>query len=225
MTDATFDRSAQESGLTDMAPFFRRFDRRVRWLLAVSLCAALVLSAVIVTHIVDMGGATGAKAPAVVWRMGIVGPPLLIAAWWIFTELTAQGRRKASRPDGRHPASLDDARNTQRIANGGLVFTAALAVTAILQQAMMVPFAFGYRFAAGEWVGRAIMLAVGAATIYLGNLWPRMPTARTPQRTAGITMRANRVSGWVMVIGGLTIMLLGLFLPLIKPYLPFHPHG
>ncbi len=89
----------------------------------------------------------------------------------------------------------------------------------------MVPFAFGYRSAAGEWVARAVMLGVGAATLYLGNLWPRMPTPRSPQRTAAAMMKSNRVSGWVMVICGLLVMLLGLFLPLIKPYLPFHPHG
>jgi hypothetical protein len=225
MTDAAFDPSAPDAPLTDMAPFFDRFDRRVRRLLAVSLCVSLVLSAVIFTHSLDTAAATGAKIPRVVWVMGIAFAPLLTAVWWIFTELTALGRRKASRPDGRYPASLDDARNGMRIANGGLLFTAALAGTAILQQAMMVPFAYGYRFAVGEWVARAMMLAVGAATLYLGNLWPRMPTARTPQRTAAIAMRANRVSGWVMVVFGLLLVLLGLLLPVIKPYLPFHPHG
>ncbi len=59
---------------------------------------------------------------------------------------------------------------------------------------------------------------VGAVTIYLGNLWPRMPTPRAPERKAATTMKVNRFSGWLMVIIGV----LGLFLPLLHPHLGAH---
>jgi hypothetical protein len=61
------------------------------------------------------------------------------------------------------------------------------------------------------------MVTEGAVTIYLGNLWPRMPTPRAQGRKAAIMMKANRISGWVMVIFGLLVVLLGLFLPLLHP--------
>jgi hypothetical protein len=80
----------------------------------------------------------------------------------------------------------------------------------------------GYRVSAGEWIARGLMVALGAVTIYLGNLWPRMPTPRTAERSAVIRMKVNRVNGWVMVITGLLTMLLGAFLPLLRPHLP-HP--
>jgi hypothetical protein len=85
----------------------------------------------------------------------------------------------------------------------------------------MASLVFGYRIP-GDLIARVIMLVVGAVTIYLGNLWPRMPTPRAPERTAAIRMKANRISGWVMVISGLLVVLLGLFLPLLVPHLVGH---
>jgi len=106
--------------------------------------------------------------------------------------------------------------NSVRIAHAGFAFNLALTATVVMQQTLLVPFVFGHRVSAGEWIARATMLAVGAVTIYLGNIWPRMPVPRAPERIAAIRMKANRISGWAMVIMGLGIVLLGLFLPMMR---------
>jgi hypothetical protein len=87
--------------------------------------------------------------------------------------------------------------------------------TVVTQQALWVPFVFGYRISAGVWIARVTMILVGAAAIYLGNVWPRMPVPRVPERRAAVRMKVNRASGWMMVICGLVVVLLGLFLPLV----------
>jgi hypothetical protein len=129
----------------------------------------------------------------------------------------AYGRRKTSLRDGRHPASSDDARNGVGIANGGFAFNVVLTATMLIQQALMALFVFGYLVPIGVWITRATCIAVGAVTIYLGNLWPRMPTPRAPESKAAIRMRANRSGGWLMVMFGLMVILLGVFLPLLNP--------
>jgi hypothetical protein len=203
MTDTT---------LTDLAPFFDRHDRRNRLAFVAALCASLALSAVIYAH----GAPASAASAAIRATMSVFGialPPVFIVGWWIVGELMARGRRKSSQPDGRHLAGADDARNGVRIANRGFVFNVVVTAAVIVQQAVIALIAFGQPV--GDLIPRATMVAAGAVTIYLGDLWPRMPTPRDPQRTA--RMRANRLGGWVMVSFGLLAVLLGLFLPVIYP--------
>jgi hypothetical protein len=198
-----------------MAPFFARYDRRNRLLFVTAIPASLVMSAVIFVHGPPATGWMPAKSAATAWWFGILFTPVFLIGWYGFGELVGLGRRKTSLPDGSQPAGADDARNSVRIANAGFVCNLVLTATMIIQQALWVPFVFGYRVAMGEWIARGIMVAVGAVTIYLGNLWPKMPTAREPERGAAIRMKVNRFSGWMMVIVGLLIVLLGLFLPLL----------
>jgi hypothetical protein len=214
------DPALADGPATDLGPFFKRYDRRNRLVLGASLAAGLALSAVIAEHLLT----AGAPAPRLVgpaWAMGVVIPPLLIAGWWTFGELIALGRRKDAQPDGRYPAGADDARNGVRLANAGFAFNLVLLAATITGQVLMLTAAFGYPVR-GDLITRAIMVVEGAVTIYLGNLWPRMPTPRAPERIAAIKMKANRVSGWVMVVAGLLMILLGLFLPLLVPGLR-HP--
>jgi hypothetical protein len=209
-----------DTSLTDMAPFFERHDRRSRLIFVAAISASLVMSAVIFAHGPPTIGGTGVNAPVVQWWFGILFTPVFLVGWYGFGELLAIGRRKASLPDGRQPAGAEDARNGRRIANAGFAYTLALTVNAVIQQALWVPFVFGYRVAIGEDIARATMVAVGAATIYLGNVWPRMPTPRAPERTAAIRMKANRFIGWFVVMFGLLVLLLGLFLPLLMHHRP-----
>lgn len=215
------DPALTDASATDLGPFFKRYDRRNRLVLGAALVVSLVLSAVIAAHLLTTGGA-GLKRLPVVWGMGIMFPPLFIAGWWTFGELIALGRRKHYRPDGSHPAGAVDARNGVRIANAGFVFNLALMANSIVGQVLMASMVFGYRIP-GDLIARVLMLLVGAVTIYLGNLWPRMPTPRAPERKAAMTMKANRISGWVLVTIGLLMILLGLFLPLLVPGLRHHP--
>jgi hypothetical protein len=152
---------------------------------------------------------------AVEFALGIVFPPVFIVGWQIFAELMVLARRKVSQPDGRLPAGADDARNGVRVANGGFVFNVGVTASVIVQQALIALLAFGYT--TGDLVPRATAVVVGAVTIYLGNLWPRMPTPRGPEQSAVVRMKANRLWGWVMVSGGLLIVLMGLFAPLLYP--------
>ena len=210
------DMSSTDLGTIDLGPFFNRYDRRNRIVLGTAIVASLVLSASIATRLLDTGGA-GLKGLPAVWGMGVAFAPLLIAGWWTFGELMVWGRRKASAPDGSHPASAVDARNGVRIANAGFAFNLVLLGTAITEQLLMASLVFRYPVQ-GVLITRVIMLAVGAVTIYLGNLWPKMPTPRAPERAAAIRMKVNRVCGWVVVIFGLAVILLGLFLPLLLPH-------
>ena len=101
MTDTT---------LTDLGPFFDRYDRRNRLVCIAALSASLVLSAVILTHVLSVGAPAPKPVAIAVWGLGIVFPPLFNAWWWRFTEFMARGRRMSAPPDGRHPAGADDAR-------------------------------------------------------------------------------------------------------------------
>jgi hypothetical protein len=199
---------------TDLGPFFKRYDRRNRLFLATAFAASLALSAVIAAHMLT---AAGVKGAAVLWGAGVVSPPLGLAAWWIFGEVLALGRRRASPPDGSHPVGASDARDGVRIANAGFAFNVVFAVTVTTGQLLMALLLFGVR-APGDLIARATLAAMGAVTIYLGNLWPRMPTPRAPEQRAATRMKANRSSGWLMVIVGLLVILLGLFLPLLYPF-------
>jgi hypothetical protein len=200
-----------------MAAFYQRYDRRMRQLMASAMSAGLLLSAVVATHLLDAGKAD-AKLAGMLWQFGVLFPPAFTAAWWLFTELMARGRRKASPPDWRLPTGEDDARNAMRIANAGFLFTLALTATGFANQALMAALAFDQPLGqpAGQWITRAIMVIVGAVTMYLGNVWPRMPILRAPEQKPAAQMRAHRLIGWSLVIFGLMIVLLGLFLPLLQ---------
>ena len=108
------------------------------------------------------------------------------------------------------------------IANAGFAFNLVLLGTAIAEQLLIASLVFGYPIR-GILIARLLMMAMGAATIYLGNLWPRMPTPRAPEREAAIRMKVNRFCGWVVVIFGLLVVLLGLFLPILFPHLRGRP--
>jgi hypothetical protein len=210
------DTASADMGPIDLAPFFERYDRRNRLVFVAAISASLVMTAVISAHGPPAPGWMSAKAAATAWWFGILFAPVFLVGWYGFGELMALGRRKGRPPAGPLPTGPDDVRNGVRLANAGFACNVVLTATVLVQQALWVSFVLGYRVSAGEWIARGIMLAVGAATIYLGNLWPRMPVPRARDRTAAIRMKANRISGWIMVIVGLLIVLLGLFLPLIE---------
>jgi hypothetical protein len=199
--------------LTDLGPFFERYDRRQRLVFTAAISVSLTLSAVILSR-----GVTMVAPPAIremVWVLGILFAPVFIVGWWTFAEYMARKRRRTSQADGRHPASADDARNGVRIANGGFAFNIVVTAAVVVQQAVMALMASGHLL--GDLIPRATCVAVGVVTIYLGNLWPRMPTPRAPEQTAAKLMRAHRSGGWLMVICGLLVVLLGLSMPLLYP--------
>jgi hypothetical protein len=130
----------------------------------------------------------------------------------------AMRRRKAAPLDGSHPASEIDAGNGMRIANAGFVFNIALIGAMLTGQVLLALLVFGFgQQVRGDWVARAIMLTIGFATIYLGNLWPRMPVSRAPEQKAAATMKANRYAGWFLVIVGLLVTLWGVIMPISPP--------
>ena len=199
----------------DLPAFFARYDRNVRRLMAVSSCITLLLSAVIATRLVT------APPPRLkgIWVTGVFFPPVVALGWWLFTEFMARSNHRTQTLRGDLPVNADDARNGIRIANAGFAFTIVLMAVVITQQILMASMAFSVPV--GAFAGLSVMsvttIAVGAVTIYLGNLWPRMPTPRTPERKAAAKMKANRGAGWFMVIVGTLVVLLGLFLPYIAP--------
>lgn len=204
------------STMIDQNAFFARYDRKMRLLLAAALCAGLVMSFVIAGQALATSGGD-AKLVSNVWRFGILFPPLLTIIWWAFTEIMAHGRRKAS--PMRPVTSEVDAHNAIRIANAGLVFTIALTVVGVVGQVTTALLVFGHPLAYAQsiWSARLTMLTVGMVTIYLGNVWPRMPVSRAPEKRSARQMKVARLTGWFMVIFGSGIVLLGLFLPYIAP--------
>jgi hypothetical protein len=197
----------------DMARFHERYDQRQRLLFVAALSASLVLSAV---NYARTTGTLGARAAPFMWGVGIAFPPLFVVVWWVAMELIARWR------DGRAPlTSADDARNGVRIANAGFAYNVALMAAMLGSQAMVALSALGY--SVGEWIGRAISLAVGVSLIWLGNVWPRFPTPRDPALKAARVMKINRLWGWVMVSMGLGSVLAGLFLPPFFPWVSHRP--
>ena len=205
-----------DASLTDLGPFFQRHDQRTRLVSASALSASLVLSAVIAAHLVLAPGRTLPPLVPVSWILGVVFTPAFVLGWWRYTEFMARKRTSAAQPDGRHPVGPIDARNGMRVANGGFAFHLVVNASMILQQAVMALLAFGFQ--TGDVIPRATCLLIGGATLYLGNLWPRMPIARTPEAKAAALMRAHRFGGWLMVTFGLLLIALGLFLPLLEPH-------
>jgi hypothetical protein len=202
-----------DASLINLGPFFERYDRRNQRLMVGALCASLMLASAIATHLLATGG-PGLKGVRVIWGTGVVFTPLFIAGWWAFGGIMALRRRRAAPLDGSHPAGPVDAGNGMRIANAGFAFNLALMAAMLAGQAViaLVVFGFGHQIR-GDLIARAIMLTIGLATIYLGNLWPRMPVSRVPERKAAATMKANRYAGWFMVAVGLIVFLWGVFVP------------
>ena len=205
-----------DTAMTDLGPFFDRHDQRTRLTSVAALSASLVLSAVICAHLVLSPGGIFPRLVPPIWAFGVCFGPVFILGWWAYTEWMSGRRRRSAPPGGGHPAGPIDARDGVRVANGGFAFHLGVNVSVVLQQAVMALTAFGYP--TGDMVPRATCVVIGLATIYLGNLWPRMPVARTPERTAAKLMKAHRVGGWVMVTCGLLVLALGLFLPLVEPH-------
>jgi hypothetical protein len=218
MSAATLtDKTPNDLGLTDLGPFFERYDRRNTRVMAMGLVASLILSTAIATRLLT-ATPPGLKGIGVIWGSGVVFTPLFLAAWWIFGGLMALRRRKAAPLDGSHPAGPDDARNGVRIANAGFVFNIALIVAMLAGQVLMALLVFGFgQQVRGDWIARGITLTVGFATIYLGNLWPRMPVSRAPEQKAAAKMKANRYAGWFMVIVGVLVTLWGVIMPITPP--------
>ena len=186
-----------------MVRFHQRYDLKQRLLYAASLSASLVLSAVMLAHGTLTGG-------GLQW-FTIAFFPLFIGAWWVAQEFIVRWR------DGRLPMSEDDAPNGVRIANAGFLFSVALMACLLGGQTVATLATFGY--AVTDWVPRATMVACGVALICLGNVWPRLPTPRARAARAAKEMKINRLWGWVMVLQGLGLVLLGPFLPLAYPVL------
>jgi hypothetical protein len=208
-----------DTSLTDLAPFFERYDRRNRFVFVATFSASLMLGAVVATRLLTTGWA-GSTPAVMMWVFGTGFTPLMLCVWWSFGEIMARGRRRTLQADGRHPAGPDDARNGVRVANAGFVYSLGVSAAVLAQQAFWALIAFGYPV--GDLIPRVTTMAIGAVTIYLGNLWPRMPISRAPGERAAMRMKANRVIGWVMVVIGLLVVLLGLFLPLLYPWMRRH---
>ncbi len=205
----------------DAAAFFDRYDRKTWRLMVTAISITAVLAAVIAIRLLTAG--TRAKPIGAMWGLGVVFPLCLAVGWWVFTDFLT--RRRFSAPDTGLPMNADDARNGMRIANAGFAFNVVLMVVVIAQQAFMGLLIFGYAVAPpiGYSFPRITMVAVGAVTIYLGNLWPRMPIARAPEAKPALRMKANRYAGWFMVIVGLLVLLWGLFAPHTPPPTRFAP--
>jgi hypothetical protein len=134
MTDSAFTHTTPDDARPiDLAPFFERYDRRNRLVFVAALSASLAMSAVIgLAHRANPTALAHPIPPVVLWGLGVVFSPLLIAGWWIFGELVAHGRRKGRPPAGPLPTGADDARNGVRVANAGFAFTLVLVATAVL---------------------------------------------------------------------------------------------
>jgi hypothetical protein len=111
----------------------------------------------------------------------------------------------------------DDARNVTRVANAGFIFTAGFGVVMIASQAGIALRSLGTAGLAdsnGDWVGRAVLIALGCLGIYMGNVWPRMPTSRAPKDKPATQMKYMRLGGWLNVLIGLALVLPALLLPI-----------
>ncbi len=199
-----------DTDLVDMKPFLKRHDRRARRTLAATLTVSLALSVFIFARAALMVRAPGDVLLAL-W-MPVVQGPLTIGALWIASAL--YGRKRPLPFDGRLPMNPDDARNAARVANAGLVFVTGFGVVAIAGQVSWLLWKAGLLPHAGDWGFRATLAAIGALSVYFGNVSTRMPTPRAPEAKPGIRMKYNRLAGWMCVLLGLGIALTGLFLPL-----------
>lgn len=205
-----------ETAMTDLNGFFVRYDRRMRLLLAAALCASVAMSFVIAGKVLATPGGD-AKVVSNVWKFGIFFSPLFTVVWWAFAELMAWGRRKTS--PMRPITSEDDAHNSIRIANAGLIFTIGLTVAGVAGQVTNALLVFGHPlgYLGSTWSARLTMLVVGMVTIYFGNVFPRLPVSRAPETRPARQMKVTRLAGWFMVVFGAGIVLFGLFLPYISP--------
>jgi len=200
--------------LTDLGPFFERHDRRNHRVMVAATCASVALSATIAIRLLTSEAAASLRGVETLWGTGVVFTPIFIVAWWAFGAMVAVRRRKRARADGSHSLGPVDAGNGMRIADAGFVYSLVVVGAMLAAQVSMALLVFGLgRQIRGDWISRAIMLTVGAAAIYFGNIYPRMPVSRSDEHKAALRMKVNRYSGWFVVIVGLGIFLWGLLLP------------
>ena len=101
------------------------------------------------------------------------------------------------------------------------LFSVALVAVVLGSQAVVALAGLGY--SGGEWIGRATGLAMGAALVCLGNVWPRLPIPRPSEGKAAAAMKVNRLWGWLMVIMGMGAILSVLFPSLFHPWASHRP--
>lgn len=202
-----------DNTLTDMTPFLARQDSRTQHLFIALLFASLMVSA-----LTFMRGVLDVQNPGAI-RSGIWFPivvyPLLIVVFWCSIKLWQ--RKQPKPPGGRYLMNADDARNTARVANTGFVFTTGFGLVMIASQAgiaLRVLGTPGLADSNGDWMGRAVLIALGCLAIYMGNVWPKMPASRAPQDKPATQMKYNRLGGWLNVMVGVAMAVPALFLPL-----------
>jgi hypothetical protein len=197
---------------TDMTSFLERHDHWSRRVRLAMISASFAVSAILLVYGVRTRGSLAALGK--LW-FPIVAYPLLTAAFWIGIALWASTRPKP--PGGRFLMNEDDARNVARIANAGFIFVLGLAVVMIASQVGTALEVLGYMKSpggTGELIGRAILVSLGALSIYFGNAWPRMPTPRAPDQKPATQTKYKRLGGWWCVIVGLGMALPALLLPI-----------
>lgn len=200
--------STVDMAATDLSGFMRRHDRRSRLVFLTLTLASLLISTAAIAYGVGRFGSVGA-IPGKLW-FPVLFFPLPIMALWISSELMA--RQRKPQPDGSLPMNPDDARSTRRVANAGAVFVAGASLVCIVGQAGAVLRIYKV-LPPGDWIGRLIIVAIGALMMYFGNAWPRIPTARGPGQKPAAISRLNRIYGRMVVLHGLLFVLAGLLLP------------
>jgi hypothetical protein len=201
-----------DMALTDMTSFLERHDHWSRRVRLAMISASFAVSAILLVYGMRTLGSLAALGK--LW-FPIVAYPLFTAAFWTGIALWARTRPKP--PGGRFLMNADDARNVARVANVGFIFVLGLAAVTIASQvgtALEISGTLKSLGATGEWVGRTILVALGALSIYFGNAWPRMPTPRAGDQKPATQTRYKRLGGWWCVIVGLGMALPALLLPI-----------
>jgi len=196
--------------MVDMGPFMRRHDRRSRRFFVAMTTISLLTSAAIFTHGV-LGRGSPQDIAGSLWTPILICPLLIIVFWHLHVRAA---RKRLTRPDGSLPTNPDDARNAARIANVGAALLAGFGVVLIVVQVATALAVFGALPGLhGTSLGRALTVGMGALMAYWGNAFPRMPTARAPDKKPATQSRFNRIYGWVVVILGLLMVIVGLLSP------------
>ena len=198
---------------TDMGPFMRRHDHRMRYILGVLSGTFLLVSVGGFTWGMLERSSTGAF-PGRLW-FALLLPLLPIGLLWFAN--TVMRRKRRVQPDGSLPMNPDDARNAARVANAGAVYVAGIGLVTLANQVFSVlgaMHALPSLDAADGWlVARAFIVVTGALVAYFGNTWPRLPTPRGAECKPVVARRFNRLLGWALVIHGLLFVVAGLLLP------------
>ena len=140
---------------TDMTEFLQRHDRKSRRLFVATICASLVVSAIVFTHGLQTRGSLAAFGK--LW-FPILVYPVLFAVFWICVTIW---KRKQPRPPGGFLMNPDDARNIARVANGGFAFVVGFAAVNLASQVAIALEIFGVLPSMHEDGARAILVATG----------------------------------------------------------------